>query len=155
MRIKTEYDAAKRNYNEAPEISQVVLEAEYEAAKKNYCERRETSKVILETLSRVECMQTQENSLLLERELGMINQKACGLINQTITKTLPDSGMSLEDMDVGHSTRIASSRVSVMQYPGCAIDTERVTRSCSLAVSSGGTKISVATYKDPFLRKLE
>ena len=68
---------------------------------------------------------------------------------------MTDSGMLLEDMDVGHSTRVASSGVSVVQYPGWATDTERVTRTCSLAVSSWKTKISVATYKDPFLRKLE
>ena len=84
-------------------------------------------------------MQTQEVRLLLEQELGMISQKACKLINQTIKKTLTDCGLSLEDMDAGHGTRSASSgkrRVSVLQYPDWTTDTERVTLSCSLAVSS-------------------
>ena len=54
-------------------------------------------------------MQAQEVRLLLEQKLGMISQRACGLINQTIMKTLTDSGMSLEDMDVGHGTRGVSS----------------------------------------------
>ena len=113
------------------------------------------SQVVLDTLGRVESMQIQEIRSLLEQELGMISQRACGLINRTITMTLTDSGMSLEGMDVGHSARVASSGVSVMQYPGRATDTERVTLSCSLAVSSWGTDISVANYNDPFLRKLE
>ena len=76
----------------------------------------EISQVILDTLGRVESMQTQEVHSLLEQELRMISQKAWGLINQTIMKTLTDSGMSLENMDVGHSTQSASSRVSVLQY---------------------------------------
>ena len=100
-------------------------------------------------------MQTQEVRLLLEQVLGMISQGACGLINQTITTTLSNNGMSLEGMDVGHTTRVASSGVSVVQYPGWTADTERVTIFCSLEVSSWGTKISVATYKNPLLRKLE
>ena len=93
--METEYEAAKRSCNEAPKISQAVLGA----------------------LGRVGSMQAQEVRLLLEKKLGKISQRACGLINQTITKTLTDSGMSLEDMDVGHGTRSASSgrrRVSVV-----------------------------------------
>ena len=54
-------------------------------------------------------MQTQEICSLLEQELGMISQKACGLINQVIKKMLPNCGMSLECMDVGYSTPSASS----------------------------------------------
>ena len=54
-------------------------------------------------------MQTQEVRLLLEQKLGVISQKACGLINQTIKKTFLDYGMSLDDMDAGHSIRSASS----------------------------------------------
>jgi len=67
-------------------------------------------------------MQTQEIRFLLEQELGVISQKACGSINQTIKKTLLDCDMSLEDMDVGDGTRDASSgkRVSVLQYLGWA-----------------------------------
>ena len=59
--------------------------------------------------------------MLLEKKLGVISQRACGLINQTITKTLTDSGMSLEDMDAGHGTQNASigkRGVSVMQHHG-------------------------------------
>jgi len=98
-------------------------------------------------------MQTQENCSLLEQELEMISKKANGLINQTLRKTLPDCGMSLEDMDVGHGTRGAS--VSMLYYPGWATDTERVDRSCNLAVSSWGMGISVVNYKNSLLRKLE
>ena len=93
-RIEAEYDAVNRSYNEVLEISQVVLD----------------------TLGRVESMQSQEVRLLLEQELGSISQRACGLINQIIMKTLASSGMSLEDIDIGHSTRGASSAVSVVQY---------------------------------------
>jgi len=64
------------------------------------------SQAILDTWGRVESIQTEEIRLLLEQELGVISQKACGLIHQTIKKTFPDSGMSLEDMDVGHDTRV-------------------------------------------------
>ena len=81
------------------------------------------TRTVLDSLGRVESMRIQEVRLLLEQELGMISQRACGLINQTITKTLTDSGMSLEDMDVGHGTRSASSGnggVSVVQYHGRA-----------------------------------
>ena len=133
MRIKTEYDAAKKICDEAPKVFQVVLD----------------------TLGRVESMQTQEVRLLLEQELGMISQRACGLVNQTITMTRTNNGMSLEGMDVGHITQVASSGVSVVQCPGWTTDTERVTISCSLEVSSWGTKISVGTYKTPLLWKLE
>ena len=64
-------------------------------------------------------MQTQEIRLLLERELGVISKKACGLIHKTIKKALEDCGLSLEDMDVGHGeTGAARDRgVSVLQYP--------------------------------------
>ena len=75
----------------------------------------------METLGRVGSIQAHEVLSLLQKQLGMISQRACGLINQTITKTLTDSGMSLEDMDVGHGTRSASSGnggVSVVQYHG-------------------------------------
>ena len=115
------------------------IEGEYEAAKRNYSKALEISKVVLEMLSRVESMQTQEARLLLEHELGLINQWAYGLINKTITKTLKDCGMSLEHMDVGHSTQGASSGkrgVRVWQYLGWVIYTERVIRSCRLAVPS-------------------
>ena len=54
-------------------------------------------------------MQAEEVRSLLEKKLGMISQRACELINQTITKTSTDGGMSLEDMDLGHGTRGASS----------------------------------------------
>ena len=59
-------------------------------------------------------MQAQEVRLHLEQKLGMISQKAYGLINGTITKSLTDSGMLLEDMDIGHGTRsVASSTKGV------------------------------------------
>ena len=85
------------------------IEAEYEAAKRNHSEAPGVSKAALETLGRVESIQTQEARLRLEEELGLINQRACGLINQTITKTSADRGMSSEDMDVGHGTPGAPS----------------------------------------------
>ena len=97
------------------------------------------SQAVLETLGRVGSIQAQEVRVLLEKKLGMINQRACGLINQTITKTLTDSRMSLEVMDVGHGTRGASGgerEVSVAQYHCWTTDTEQATRSCSLAVFS-------------------
>jgi hypothetical protein len=87
----------------------------------------------------------------------MISQKACGLISQAIKKTFPDCGMPLGDTDVDYGTLGASSSkrgVSVLQYSGW-IDTERVARSCSLAVSSWGTKISVAKYRNPPLQEPE
>ena len=93
MRIKTEYDAAKKNYDEAPKVSQAVLD----------------------TLDRVESIQAQEVCMLLEQEFGMISQRACGLINQTITTALTDSSMSFEGMDVGHIIQVASNGVSVVQ----------------------------------------
>ena len=67
-------------------------------------------------------MQTQEIRLLLEQELGVILQKACGLIHQTINKALADCRMSLEGMDVGHGGSGATSDrgVSVLQYPSWA-----------------------------------
>ena len=85
--IENEYNAAKRHYNQALEISQAVLG----------------------TWGRVEFMQTQENCSLLEQELGMISKKVNKLINQTFRRTLPDCGTSLEGMGVGHGTRGASS----------------------------------------------
>ena len=66
-------------------------------------------------------MQTQEIRSLLEQELGVFSQYARGLINQVIEKILPDPGMSLQDIDVGHSTPGASSgtrEVGVLQSPG-------------------------------------
>ena len=103
-------------------------------------------------------MQAEEVRLLLEKKLGMISQRAHGLINHAITKTLADSGMSLEDMDVGGGTQSASSGkrgVSVLQCHGRATYTERVTISCSLAMSSWEMEISGTNYKNPLLRKLE
>jgi len=47
-------------------------------------------------------MQTEEVRRFLEHELGVISQKACGSINRTTEKTLAESGMSLESMDVGN-----------------------------------------------------
>jgi len=99
------------------------MQAEYDAAKRSYDQMAEMSKAVLDTWGRIESMQTQEIRSLLEQELGLISQKTCGLINQTIQKTLLDCGMSLEDMDVGNGTRDASSSkrgVSVLQYPGWA-----------------------------------
>jgi len=99
------------------------MQAEYDAAKRSYDQMAEISKVVLDTWGRIESMQTQEIRSLLEQGLGLISQKTCGLINQTIQKTLLDCGMSLEDMDVGNGTRDASSGkrgVSVLQYPGWA-----------------------------------
>jgi len=99
------------------------MQAEYDTAKRSYDQMAEKSKVVLDTWGRIESMQTQEIRSLLEQELGVISQKTCGLINQTIQKTLLDCGMSLEDMDVGNGTRGASSGkrgVSVLQYPGWA-----------------------------------
>ena len=58
-------------------------------------------------------MQFQEIRSLLEQELGMISQKACLLINQTIKRMLPNCGMSLEDMDPSSGTR----EVGVLQSP--------------------------------------
>jgi len=99
------------------------MQAEYDAAKRSYDQMAEKSKVVLDTWGRIESMQTQEIRSLLEQELGVISQKTCGLINQTIQKTLLDCGVSLGDMDVGNGTRDASSGkrgVSVLQYPGWA-----------------------------------
>ena len=63
-------------------------------------------------------MQTREIRLLLEQELGVISQKACGLIHQTIKKALAGCGLSLEDMDVGHGGPGATrDRVSVLEHP--------------------------------------
>jgi hypothetical protein len=120
----------------------------------------EISQTVLRSWDRVGTLQTQEIRSLLDQELEMISQKACGLVNQTIEKILPDCGMSLGalgDMDVDSGTLGASSGkrcVSVLQYSGWT-DTDRVARSCSLAVSSWGMKVSVENYKNPLLRKLE
>jgi len=68
-------------------------------------------------------MQTQEIRFLLEQELEVVSQKTCGLINRTIKQSLLDCGLSLEDMDVSHGIRGASSGkrgVSVLQYAGWA-----------------------------------
>jgi len=57
-------------------------------------------------------MQAEEIRLLLERELGMISQKAGGLINRRIEKTWKDwtvGGISLEDVGISHGTRAASN----------------------------------------------
>ena len=66
-------------------------------------------------------MQTQEIRSLLEQELRVISQKACGLINRVIKNISSDCGMILESMDVGYSTPGASSgtkKVGVLQSPG-------------------------------------
>jgi len=97
------------------------IEAEYDAAKRSYGQTPEMSQAVLDTWGRIESMQTQEIRFLLEQKIGVMSQKACGLLNRTIKKTLLDCGMSLEDMDVGHGTRGASTGkrgVSVLQYPG-------------------------------------
>ena len=128
------------------------------AKKMRWIEAPWISRAALETLGRVGSIQAQEVRVLLEKKLRMINQRACGLINQTITKTLTDSGMSLEVMDVGHGTRGASSGergVSVFQYHCWATDTERVTRSCRLVVSSWGMGILVTNYKNPLPQKVK
>ena len=39
-----------------------------------------------DTWDRVESMQAQEIRLTLERDIGMILQEACGLVNQTINR---------------------------------------------------------------------
>jgi len=67
-------------------------------------------------------MQTEEIRHLLEQALGVISQKACGSINRTTKKALEDSGMSLEDIDLGNGGPGASRGrgVSVLQYPGWA-----------------------------------
>ena len=137
-------------------IEATRIEGEYEAEKRNYSEAHEISEVVLEMLSRVESMQTQEARLLLEHELGLIDQWARGLINKTITKTSTDFGMSLEHIDVGHGTQGASSGkrgVRMGQYLGWATYTEPVIRSCSLAVPSWEMEIPVANYKNTLLRK--
>ena len=70
-------------------------------------------------------MQTQEIRLTLEQELGMISQKACGLVNQTIKKALQVStfgGISLEDMEPDTSS--GKRGVSMMRYPSWATYTE-------------------------------
>ena len=66
-------------------------------------------------------MQTQEICSLLEQELRVISQKACGSINRVIKNISPECGMSLEGVDVGYSTPGASSstrKVSVLQSLG-------------------------------------
>ena len=124
------------------------IEAEYDAAKRRCDEALKTSQAVLETLGRVGSIQAQEVRSLLEKELGMISQRACESINQTITKTSTDGGMSLENMDVGHGTRRSSSgkRVSVVQYHGWDTYTERVAGSCSLVVSSWEMEISMTNH---------
>jgi hypothetical protein len=68
-------------------------------------------------------MQTQEVRLLLEQKLGLISQKAYGLLDQTTKKASTDCGVLLEDMDVVHGspgTSRGRGGVSVLQYPGWA-----------------------------------
>jgi len=77
------------------------IEAEYDAAKRSFDQTPEISKAVSDTWGRIESLQTQEVRFLLKKELGVISQKTSGLINQTIQKALLDCGMSLEDMDVG------------------------------------------------------
>ena len=95
------------------------IEAEYETAQKTYNQACEISQTVLDTWGRVESMQTEEIRTLLERELGVISQKACGLIHQTIKKALADCGLTLEDMHVGDGGPGAARDrgVSVLQYP--------------------------------------
>ena len=131
------------------------IEAEYDAAKSRCDEALKTSQAVLETLGRVGSIQAQEVRSLLEKKLGMISQRACGLINQTITRTLMDSGMSLGDMDVGHGASRGNRGVSVVQYHGWATDTEIVARACSLVVSSWEMEISMTNHRNPLLWKLE
>ena len=78
-----------------------------------------------DTWNRVESMQTEEIHLTLERELGMISQKACELVNQTIMKTIQVStfgGILLEDMELDTSS--SKRGVSMMRYPSWATYTE-------------------------------
>jgi hypothetical protein len=98
------------------------MEAEYDAAKRSYDQAPELSRSVLDTWGRIESMQTQEVRSLLEQELTLIDQKACGLIDQTTKKALADCGMSLEDIDVGHGSPGTSRGrgVSVLQYSGWA-----------------------------------
>ena len=98
------------------------IEAEYETAKTTYDRACEISQTILDTWGRVESMQTQEIRLLLAQELGVISQKACGLIHQTIMKALAGCGLSLKNMDVGHGGPGAARdrEVSLLQYPSRA-----------------------------------
>jgi hypothetical protein len=84
------------------------MEAEYDAAKRSYDQAPELSQSVLDTWSRVESMQTQEILLHLEKELGLIHQKACGFIDQTTKKASTDFGVSSEDMDVAHGSPGAS-----------------------------------------------
>ena len=95
------------------------IETEYETAQKTYNRACEISQTVLDTWGRVESMQTQEIRLLLEQELGVVSQKACGLIHQVIKKALADCELSLEDMDVGHGgpSPARDRGVSVLQYP--------------------------------------
>lgn len=133
------------------------IEAEYNAAKKRCDEAPKIAQVVLGTLGRVGSLHAEEARLPLEKQLGTISERACGLINQTITKTLEDNGMSLEDMDVGQGTRtstIGRKGVSVAQCPCWVTHTELVTRSCSLAVSNLKMEIPVVNYKNPLLHKL-
>jgi hypothetical protein len=84
---------------------------EYVAAERNYYQAHEEFQSVLDTWDRVEDMQIQDIHLLLEQETGMISQKAYGLINQSIDKTLQDwklGGIQLEDVDLGHAKRGAS-----------------------------------------------
>ena len=76
-----------------------------------------------DTWDRVESMQTREIRLTLEQELGMISQQACGLVNQTIKKTLQVStfnGILLEDIELDTSS--GKRGVSMMQYPSWATE---------------------------------
>ena len=101
-------------------------------------------------------MHAQEARSPLEKEFGTITERACGLINQMIKKTLTDNGMILEDIDVGQGTlsaTIGRRGVSAVQCPVWATHTELVTKSCSLAVSNREVEIPVVNYKDPLLRK--
>ena len=86
------------------------------------CERFQA---VSDTWDRVESMQTRETRLTLERELGIISQKACGLVNQMIKKTLQVStfsGILLEDMELDTSS--GKRGVSMMQDPSWATYTE-------------------------------
>jgi len=129
------------------------MQAEYDAAKRSCDQMAEVSKAVLDTWGRIESMQTQEIRFLLEQELGVISQKTCGFINQTIQKTLLDCGMSLEDMDVGNGTRDARSKCVTVPWLGP--DTERVAQSCRLWVSGWKMEVPMTNYKNALLRKLE
>ena len=94
------------------------IKNEYGAAKRHYDQTCERFQAVSDTWDRVESMQAQEIRFTLERDIGMILQKACGLVNQTINQALQDStfgGILFEVMKLDTSS--GKRGVSVMQYP--------------------------------------